>query len=153
MSTEVKLSALDLPDDRTLLSQTGIYQFNIGMKLGVEYVNPTAGWTIIWVEDTNENVVLTFSARIGEKALVLNSRINGKWGTEERPSGYDFTPGVSQNVSLEAEQDYFIIRVNNNDLHHYKYRLPATSIHRVIVQYRKSGSATATNLNAVSYKY
>ena len=152
MSKEVTLPEVNLPDDRILLSQTGVYQFNIGMKIRVEYVNPTAGWSVIWVGN-DKNIALTFSARIDEKDLVLNSRIDGNWGIEERPSGYDFTPGVSQNVSLEAEQDYIIIRVNNNDLHHFKYRLPATSINRVVVMYRKSGSAAATKLNAVSYNY
>lgn len=152
-STDVRLSKADLPGDTTVLSHTGIVQFDIGMKVEVDYVNPTDGWTIMWLEDNQQNVVLSFSARMDERALVLNSRVDGKWGSEKRPSGYDFTPGVSQHISLESEQDYFIIRVNNNDVHHYTYRLPPTAIHKVVVHYRKSGAGTPTQLKGVTYKY
>ena len=153
MSVEDKLSD---PGDLQLtevLSETAIFQFKIGMKIEVEYVNPTAGWTVIWLMDIFNNVVLTFSARICQGILALNTRIDNKWGKEVRPKGYDFTPGVSQNVCFEAEENYFIIQVNNNDLNHYAYRLPVTSIRKVMVQYRKAGDAAASKLNAVSYKY
>ena len=123
------------------------------MAVEVDYVNPTAGWTVIWLQDAQENVVLTFSARINEQALVLNTCIGGKQGTEVRPHGNDFTPGVQQHVSLQAEQDHFIILVNITDLQHFNYRLPPTSIKRVVVQYRKSGTAAPTELKAVTYKY
>ena len=153
MSTEIKLSEASVPDDRIILSQTGIFQFKIGMKVEVDYVNPTSGWTVIWLMDDKDNVVLTSSARIEEKILALNTRIDDVWGSAVRPDGYDFTPGVSQCISIESEQDYFIIRVNNNDLTHFTYRLPPTSIQKVVVQYKKSGSAAATQLTSVAYKY
>ena len=86
-------------DDYVILSETGVCQFKIGMKVQVDYVNPTDGWTVIWLEDLKENVVLSF----------LNSKEDGKWGHEEKANGYDFTPGVCQYVSLEAEHDYFTI--------------------------------------------
>ena len=157
---EIKTTTTDVStlstigDDRTTLSQTKVNSFKIGMTVEVNYVNPTAGWTVIWLQDAQqENVVLTFSARPDEKALVLNTRKNCYWQTEERPNGYNFTPGVTQNVTFQSMQDYFIIYVNNNDLYHYNYTLPPTSIKSVLVQYRKSGSAAATKLNSVTYKY
>ena len=140
-------------DDAILLSQTEVYEFKIGMAVEVDYVNPTAGWTVIRLLDAEENYVLSFAARINEQAVVLNTCIGGNWGTEVRPQGYDFTPGVQQHVSLQAEQDHFIILVNNTDLQHFNYRLPPTSIKRVVVQYRKSGTAAPTELKAVTYKY
>ena len=150
--TTTKMSTADL----ALLSQTEINEFKIGMAVEVDYVNPNAGWTVIWLQDAEENVVLTFSARINERELVLNTRTGGNWGTEVRPQGYDFTPGVEQHVSLQAEQDHFIILVNNTDLLHFNYRLPPTSIKRVVVQSSKSsgpGTAAPTKLKAVTYKY
>ena len=157
---EIKTTTTDVStlstigDDRTTLSKTEVNSFKIGMTVEVNYVNPTAGWTVIWLQDAQqENVVLTFSARPDEKALVLNTRKNCYWQTEERPNGYNFTPGVTQNVTFQSMQDYFIIYVNNNDLYHYNYTLPPTSIKSVLVQYRKSGSAAATKLNSVTYKY
>jgi len=155
MSTEITLSTknIGLGENVVILSDTGTVEFKVGMKIEVDYVNPTAGWVVIWLTNNDGNVVLTHSARIEKKALVLNSRIGGKWGSEERPSGYDFTPGASQTVLLEAEQDYFIIRVNGADLHHYKYRLPVTSIHQVLVLFAPHGGAATPQLKSVSYKY
>ena len=96
---EIKTTTTDVStlstigDDRTTLSQTEVNSFKIGMTVEVNYVNPTAGWTVIWLQDAQqENVVLTFSARPDEKALVLNTMKNGYWQTEERPNGYNFTP-------------------------------------------------------------
>lgn len=153
MSTEIKLSEASVPDDRIILSQTGVFEFKIGMKVEVYYVNPTGGWTVIWLMDEKENVVLTSSARIEEKILTFNTRIDGTWGSAVRPDGYDFTPGVSQYISIESAQDHFVIRLNNKDLINYTYRLPPTSIQRVVVQYRKSGDAAPTQLKSVAYKY
>ena len=153
MSTEIKLSKPTIPDDKIILSLSGIFEFKIGMKVQVDYVNPTGGWTVIWLMDDKENIVLTCSARIEEKALVLNTKIDGTWGSEVRPGGYDFTPGITQYVSIESEQDHFVIRINNNDLVHYTYRLPPTSIHSVVVLYKKSGTAAPTQLKSVAYKY
>ena len=152
MSAENTLVAV--PDDRIILSQTNhVTEFEIGMKVQVDYVNPTGGWTVIWLMDDKENVVLTCSARIEEKILTFNTRIDGTWGSAERPDGYDFTPGASQSFSIESQQDHFIILLNNKYLLRYKYRLPPTSIRKVVVQYKKSGDAAPTQLKSVAYKY
>ena len=153
MSAKFNFSTRKMGDDNVILSETGVFQFKIGMKVQVDYVNPTGGWAVIWLEDIKENVVLSFSARIGQKVLIINSREDGKWGHEEMADGYDFTPGACQYVSLEAEHDHFTIRVNNHDLHHFKYRLLPTSIHKVVVHFHKDGTAEAPQLNAVTYKY
>ena len=153
MSAKFNFSARDMGDDNVILSETGVFQFKIGMKVQVDYVNPTGGWTVIWLEDFKENVVLSFSARVGQKELILNSKEDGKWGDEEKPDGYNFTPGVRQSISLEAEHGHFTIRVNDHDLHHFKYRLPPTSIHKVVVHFKKYGTAEAPQLQAVAYKY
>ena len=151
ITTEMNLSTV--PDDRIILSQTEVYEFKIGMKVEVDYLNPTAGWTVIWLQDAKENIVLSFSTRPGKQRLILNTRKDDDWGDEVKPDGYDFTPGVRQYVSLQAEQDHFIVLVNNNDLNHFNYRLPPTSIKRVVVQHRKAGTAAPTELKAVTYKY
>ena len=153
MSAKFNFTTRDMGDDNVILSETGVHQFKIGMKVQVDYVNTTGGWTVIWLQDIKENVVLTFSARIGQKNLILNSREDGKWGHEENVCGYDFTSGVGQHVSLEAEHGHFTVRVNNHDLHHFKYRLPPTSIHKVVVHFQKYGTAEAPQLNGVTYKY
>jgi len=102
MSTEVTLSTKNsgLDDDNVILSVTGMLEFKVGMKIEVDYVNPTAGWFVIWLKDNDGNVVLTFSARIERKALVLNTREGGNWGSAESLDGYDFTPGAFQNVLI-----------------------------------------------------
>ena len=140
---------------RVLVSQTGIYEFKLGMEIEVDYVNPTAGWVSIWLEDIIGNVVLNFSCRISEKVLVLNPLQGGKWGPEERPCGYNFTPGACQTVSFvtKSTADYFAIVVNGAELHQYKFRLPPTSIKSVVVNFKPSGTAEPLTLKAISYKY
>ena len=140
---------------RVLVAQTGIYEFKIGMAVEVDYVNPTGGWVSIWLEDILGNVVLNFSCRITEKVLVLNTLQGGKWGIEERPCGYNFTAGACQSVSFvtKLNVDYFSIVVNGVELHQYKFRLPATLIKSVVVNFKPSGCAEPPTLKAISYKY
>lgn len=140
---------------RVLVAQTGIYEFKIGMEIEVVYVNPTDGWVSIWLEDVIGNVVLNFSCRITQKVLVLNTLQGGKWGPEERPCGYNYTPGACQSVSFVTKPtaDYFAIVVNGVELHQYQFRLPATSIKSVVVNFKPLGTAEPPTLKAISYKY
>lgn len=67
-----------------ILLQTEVVKFEDGLE--IDYINPTTGWTVVWLQDNHDNVVLTLSAHILEKQVVLNSKVNGQWRTEERPS-------------------------------------------------------------------
>jgi len=98
MSSEVTLSTKNSGldgADRVILSVTGITKFEVGMKIEVDYINPTDGWFVVWIMDNDDKVVLSFSAWIGKKIVNLNTREAGKWGSGESLSDYDFTPGAS----------------------------------------------------------
>ena len=140
---------------RVLLAQTGIYEFKLGMEIEVDYVNPTGGWVSIWLEDIIGNVVLNYSCRITQKVLVLNTLQGGEWGEEERPCGYNFTPGTGQTVSFVTKPgvDYFSIVVNGVELHQYKFRLSPTLIKSVVVNFKPLEDAAPPQLKAISYKF
>lgn len=152
MSTVVKLYERKTPQDRIILSQTGIHQFEVGMQIDVEYLNPKEGKMLIWLENNDDNVVLSFSVYMNPRVLVLNTKQGGEWGTFISICGYDYTAGASQHVSFDAEKDYFIIRVNDKDLYHYDHMLPPNSIHKVLVQYDPIDGAAAPKFKGVSYK-
>lgn len=144
--------------NRVLLSQTGIDQLKVGMKVEVEYINPANGWFVIWLEDTQGNVILSYCARFDEKRLVLNTLNDGKWGNEECPSGYNFTPGALQNVSIVVTtQDCFTVQVNGCNPFPFNSmqvgKLSATSVRSVVVNFRPLGGAAAPQVKGVSYKY
>ena len=50
------------------------------------------------------------------------------WGPEERPRGFDFSSGVPITIRVEAKSDHFVILVNGNVIHYYKYRIPVTNV-------------------------
>ena len=60
-------------------------------------------------------------------ALILNTRSNGNFGAEERPSGFDFTPRILVKVTFVAGDDGFRIFSNDNFMTTYPYRDGLTS--------------------------
>ena len=75
----------------------------------------------------------THAAHHSIQVLVLNSHgLGGSWGTEERPSGYPFSPGAFTVVTIVARDGYFEIDVNNGGFtYNYTYRAPVSRITRV----------------------
>ncbi|XP_073447535.1 galectin-1-like [Aquarana catesbeiana] len=62
------------------------------------------------------NLVLHFEPRFdyGEKhKIVLNSRVNGSWGPEQRESFFPFQEGSDTTVGFQFEEDKIIIELNH----------------------------------------
>ena len=66
------------------------------------------------------------------QVIVLNSKLNGKWGEEERPDGFPLTPGEYTTITIMALSDGFEVYANADKFRHfYKYRAPVTQVTRV----------------------
>ena len=67
---------------------------------------------------------MQLSVRFGEKSVVRNSKINEKWGEDEKDGGMPFSPGQPFVVTVVAQADSFEVGVNGNHFTNYKYRVP-----------------------------
>jgi len=57
------------------------------------------------------------------KVVVRNDRENGGWGQEERHSPFfPFVPGQAWEMIIRAEQDKYMVAVNNQHMYEFKHR-------------------------------
>ena len=106
-----------------------VERFEVGMAIEVKYLTPDNGRPTLNLKDRSDNTILHVNPRWEERALVLNSHING-WGREERPGGFDFSSGVPITVRVEAKPEHLAIIVNGNLVHNYRHRLPVASVYK-----------------------
>ena len=100
----------------------GVIDFKVGMAIETVFITPSSGRVALNLQDAQDNIYLHVNPRWDTHALVLNSRLNGTWGTEERPGGFDFSSGVPTTIRVEAFADHFKILNNGKVLQEYKYR-------------------------------
>ena len=128
--------------------------FKIGYEAGYEIkAAPSTGRvTLDLIDDTNKKIVLHVDARYkwysSNNVLVFNG-YNGGWGTEQRPSGFDFTPGKSSLVTVKAETNAFHIHQNGKHIAAFQYRsgLPVTSVNRIRIRSEGNQAAKDATLN------
>ena len=123
------------------MGDIGVDNFSIGQAIQAGYINSSDGRIGLNLMDAGDNVVLHFNPRFDQKVLVLNSKINGSWGPEEKPKGYDFDPQKSYTVDFLATEAFISISLDGKHFYDYKNRLPITSV--VKVSYWSSGSNPA----------
>ncbi|XP_019733232.1 galectin-3b isoform X3 [Hippocampus comes] len=59
----------------------------------------------------------------GRKVIVRNSKIGGRWGSEERDlSRFPFTPGEPFELKIECTSSAFVVSVQGSHLLHFKHR-------------------------------
>ncbi|HEY9605039.1 MAG TPA: WGR domain-containing protein [Allocoleopsis sp.] len=112
--------------------------FRKGYCLSVQSLSPTRGGLNIL---SGNDIAIHVSIRDNEKALVLNSWINGAWGPEERPVGFPFDINQEIFVSVKAGADGFYISAGivggqATFTYKYAYRLPETkALERIYLDY------------------
>jgi len=121
--------------------EIGVVKFSIGQAIQAVYANSSDGRIGLDLTDTSGNIVFHFNPRFEDKVLVLNSKIDGKWGNEERPTGYNFDPQKYYTVDFLATEAYITISLDGKPFYDYKHRLPITSV--VKASYWSSGSDPA----------
>lgn len=108
-----------------------VIDFNVGNSVTVKFISPSGNKIKIILADDSSNLVLNIGLRYYENVLVLNHFTNGSWGSEQRPSGFDFAQGVETSVTVKAEDGYFVILQGTNKLAQFNYRLPVGTITKV----------------------
>ena len=126
-------------------------KFEVGMAIEVRFMTPDNGRPTLDMKDNSGNIVLSVSPRWDQRVFVLNTYKQNSWGPEERPSGFDFSSGVPVTIRVEAKSDHFVILVNGNIIHDYKYRLPVTGIRNINWQW--TGEQIAAKLINLSAFY
>jgi len=123
------------------MGEIGVIKFSIGQAVQTGYTNSSDGRIGLDLTDASGNIVFHFNPRFEDKVLVLNSQIDGKWGKEERPKGYDFDPQKSYTVTFLATETCISISLDGKQFYDYNNRLPITSV--VKASYWSSGSNPA----------
>ncbi|XP_049917881.1 galectin-3b isoform X3 [Epinephelus moara] len=76
---------------------------------------------------TDRDLAFHFNPRFnenGNKVIVRNSRIDNKWGQEERQlCNFPFAPGESFEMKILCTQKEFRVAVNNSHLFEFKHRI------------------------------
>ena len=109
---------------------SGITEFSVGTVVYLEYTAPTSpGRVALNFTAPNGDIILHVNPRYDQKNIVLNSQLDGRWGPEERPTGFPITPGVKTCITVTATDTAFVICANGSQIGSgYKYRKPLTEI-------------------------
>ena len=109
-----------------------IIDFNVGNSVAVKYVSPCSatGKVRIILADDCDNLVLNIGIRYYENTFILNTNKGGHWGSEVRPSGFNFTHSI---VTVKATDQYFEIYQNDLFLATFNHRLPVNTVKKVSV--------------------
>jgi len=136
------------------MGEIGLINFTIGQAIQAGYTNASDGRLILGFADADDNLLFHFAARYESKVLILNTRKNGTWGPEERPSGYDFTPKKSVTVELLTTATHVSISIDGKHFYDFNYRegLPIVSAVRVYCQWIQ-GSGIPAEIQYLTVKF
>lgn len=107
------------------------------------YTAPSTGVSIFHLSDTNTGeIVLSVTYRkswgtnpsTGEpwqNLIVLNSKTEGAWGTEQLVEDIQTTPGTEMAYVVCAQENEYSITLNRKEIATYAYRLPVTNVNRL----------------------
>ena len=136
--------------------------FRIGYAVEGTFFAPNKGRvTFYFWNDAENEVVFVVDARYlwpnaDHNVLVLNTFTGGVWGTEDRPAGFDFTPGILVKVRIEALQNYWRIVCNGKEISRFQYRpnVPADSVNRIQLSFEDYDDANPkADLKSLSIHY
>ncbi|XP_055002398.1 galectin-4-like [Sorex araneus] len=83
---------------------------------------------INFIVGTTGDIALHINPRMGEKAVVRNSFLNGGWGCEESGISYNpFAPGQYFDLSICTSTDNLKVFANGQHIFDYEHRVPATT--------------------------
>ena len=133
------------------MGHIGVADFEVGKSIQSAYCNGDTGRLAVDLKDAKGNIILIFQVRFEEKAVVLNSYINGAYGREERPIGYNFEPLKKTTVEFAAKDERIQILVDGGIFYNYTHRLPISSLAKVI--FWSSGSDPPGTLLYLGVKF
>eukprot|EP00118_Oscarella_pearsei_P024624 m.306455 g.306455 ORF g.306455 m.306455 type:complete len:277 (+) comp41252_c0_seq1:48-878(+) len=106
----------------------------------------------LMLDEAEINNALHFNPRFDQRQVVLNSKLNGKYGGEERPPAeFLFEPNRKFKIRIFVTQEDFQLAVNGRCLYFYKHRLPYQAIKRIVI-YDQQKAGPSVVINQVSVK-
>jgi len=107
---------------------------DVGSRVVVEgTVRGEGGRFSITFQTDNGDYGYYFQPRFDQKDVVCNSKLNGKWGTEDRATSFPFELGSSFQVVVHVEQDVFRSYVNGTELCRFAHVVDPQSISKIVV--------------------
>lgn len=100
--------------------------FNTGYAIESTFIAPDKGVSLNLLSAKGVDVVrhldVCYDWSADQNTLILNGFSEGYWGSEERPSGFTFTPGIPVTVKVEAQETSFRILCNGAEVARNQYR-------------------------------
>ena len=121
--------------------------FDVGKCIEAVYTAPTTGTTTLQLRAADSTVVLTVNYRKywggnpstgkpWQNILILNSKIGGRWGTEQHVEDVETTPGTILVWKICARDADFSVNLNGKELATYAYRTPVNTVSTVMLSDR-----------------
>lgn len=147
----VEAAQTEVVDRRTIT----LDDFGDGYVVEWTFLAPDAGRVSMNLKnELGKDIILHVDARYNwyssNKVLVLNTFNQGSWGQEQRPTGFDFTPGILVKMRVEAGPNSFRVFSNTYQIAEYQYRLPVTSVKMVEVIFQDHHSTQQAKLKSIT---
>jgi len=114
------------------VSKYTIPNYNTGVVVEIKYIAPTSGDRVQFtLRKDDNNYMFLVSVRYDTKQFILNTKIDGKWGDEDRYSErFNFNSGMEVTIRVEAmPEEYFSVFVNGQKFAKFPYRYkPVTDV-------------------------
>ncbi|PAV75238.1 hypothetical protein WR25_24485 [Diploscapter pachys] len=107
-----------------------VQNFNNGGRLRL-VVKPTHGDRFQVNLKTPDDIILHFSARFDEQAIVRNSTQNGSWQNEERFGDFPFRRDHVYTIEFLSNNGVIAILINGQPYADFLERLPGHNIHLI----------------------
>ena len=102
--------------------------FDVGNSITFRFVAPTSGKALIRLIDGIGNFVFHIGIRYDNNQLILNTLINGGWGSSVSVQGFEFTPGAPTSVTVRALSDEYEVLRGDKVLDQLPYRAPVDTV-------------------------
>ena len=112
-------------------------KFGVGSAVEATFIAPNKGRVSVnLINEAEDKIILHVDARYNwytwMNTLILNAYEEGVgWGSEQQPSGFDFTPGILVRLGIVADEDGFIIYNNGAEVGKFVHRQPVSSVKMV----------------------
>ena len=113
--------------------------------------NPHRFGLNLFTTDDDRNVALHFSIQFDGSVFVINSKENGTWASEERPTEFLFAKGEEFVLSVATAADSYLIEANGEYFHSFRHRLPFSSVKRLGI-FEDPRDCSSVSISDVSVK-
>jgi len=105
--------------------------FGKGRKLFLTFI-PEDDFSVNFM--IGEDVAFHFNPRISKKAVVNNTKMNGVWGSEERPKEFPFEKKKSTDLLIVCEEQTFGVYINGQSYCTYTHRTDPSKISQLSIE-------------------